>query len=140
MNYAMEIHDSRLTDFAVNPDGTGFLLFHAVIYRSNGKLFEDAQESGWQQIRLSFAGMTVEGDLVRESRSLDGDLVVNGVQGGGIVHLPANHLGEIQFEFDQANDFNTRVVRATAMRSELEGEFELETYWDTDGSTRPARS
>ena len=59
MNTAMEMHDSFLLELSTEADGSGFALFHAVVFRSEGVPGEDAQESGWQNVRMCFNGMVV---------------------------------------------------------------------------------
>jgi hypothetical protein len=61
MNTAMEMHDSGLLELRTEADGSGFALFRAVVWRSEGMPGQDAQESGWQNVRMRFTDMIVEG-------------------------------------------------------------------------------
>jgi hypothetical protein len=141
MTIAMEMHDSYLREICCDPDGRGYARFHAVIYRSEGKVFEDVQESGWQDVRFDFEGMRLEGevaDLSCDPYAAEGDLWVDGKNQNGVIYLPATHFGEICLEMRIAPLFETFKIHASRIDSGLQGEFELEMYWDIDGKTTRA--
>jgi hypothetical protein len=135
----MEFHDSRLLDLVCHPDGTGHALFDAYVYRSEGIVFEDAQESGWQKFRLLFEGMHIEGELVApEEYASEGAMWVNEKQHENLILLPANHSGTIQLDLVLSPLFDTLKIHASKVISQLEGPWELEAIWDTDGNiTQP---
>ncbi len=140
MTQAMEIHDARLLELVHHGDRAGHALFHAYIYRSEGVVFSDAYESGWQNFRLNFEGMRIEGDLVAPGEYASGGAIwVNGTKEDNIIQLPADHSGEICLELVLSPLFDTLTIRATKVTSSLEGPWVLEEYWDADGNTvRPA--
>jgi len=136
MTQTMEIHDGKLLEIIRHDDGTGHVLFHAFIYRSEGTDFKDAYEAGWQNIRLTFEGMQIDGELVPpEEYAHSGDLWINGNNENGIIWLPANHTGEICLELVLSPVFDTLKIRATKVTSSLEGPWVLEAYWDSAGNT-----
>jgi hypothetical protein len=140
MTTAMEIHDSRLLEIECDCDGKGFALFHAVVFRSEGVVFKDAQESGWQNLRFQFEGMRIEGKIVElDEYAYDGNLWVNGSNENGVISLPANHSGDVCLEMSLSPTFETIKIHASRISSALEGEFELEAIWDADGSRTRAR-
>jgi hypothetical protein len=142
MTLGMEIHDSQLLDVVCNPDGIGHVLFHAYIYRSDGVVFKDAQESGWQNFRLIFEGMRIEGDLVEPSEyATDGELWIDGKNENGVILLPADHTGDICLELVLSPLFGTLKIYGSKITSQLEGPWSLEAIWDADGNcSRPGRT
>jgi hypothetical protein len=140
LTYGIEFHDSRLKDIRCNRDGTGFALFHACVYQSEGMVFQDAQISGWQNVRFSFEGMKIEGEIVELGQyASDGDLWIDGKNDNGIAILPADHKGDIYLELRLAPEFNTVKIHASSIQSEFEGEFEPECLWDSEGNTTDIR-
>jgi len=142
MNYAMELHDSRLEAWQCDEAGRGFALFYACIHRADGPIFvENAlnHESGWQRLRFGFYGMRIEGevDFAEEPYVHEGELWVNGTNSKNIIFLPAEHTGEICLKMCVSPLFNTVKIHATIMESELVGEFEPEHVWQED---RPFRA
>jgi hypothetical protein len=136
MTQAIEIHDAKLLELVRNDDGTGHVLFHAYIYRSEGVVFQDAQESGWQNFRLEFADMQLEGGAALPGEyAHEGELWVDGTNGNGMIHLPADHKGNITLELALSPRFDTLKIHASSVRSTLEGPWKLETYWDAEGNT-----
>jgi hypothetical protein len=134
LTYGIEFHDTWLKDLRCNGDGTGFALLHASVYQSEGMVFKDAQLSGWQNIRFSFEGMRIEGEVVELNQyASDGELWIDGKNDNGTAMLPADHEGDICLELCLAPEFNTIKIHATSIRSEFEGEFELEAKWDDKG-------
>jgi hypothetical protein len=87
---------------------------------------------------MMFQDMRVKGELLRDEYSTEGDFFVNSKSSGGIVYLPANHEGQITLEFNQNPDFEMRRVTATRVRSLLEGQFEIEAFWDGSGNITSA--
>ena len=139
MTLGMEIHDSRLLDLICNPDGTGHILFDAYIYRSEGVVFKDAQESGWQDFRLIFEGMRIEGGLVAPGEyASEGELWINGRNENGVILIPSDHAGDICLELVLSPLFGTLKIFGSRIRSQLEGPWSLEAIWDVDGNvTQP---
>jgi len=126
MNHAMEFHDSYLKDWGCDESGHGFMLFHAFVYRSEGEIVDcDDSESDYQNLRLNFEGMRIEGkvDFSEDTYLSEGTLWVNGVEHDNIVHLPANHEGELRMEICVSPAFDITKIYATKMSSELTGEF-----------------
>jgi hypothetical protein len=79
MNLAMEMHDSFVLDLGQSDDGKGFILFHAVIHRSLGVPCSDPNENGWQDVRMSFTQMTVDGEIqLPREYAIDGKLTIDG--------------------------------------------------------------
>jgi hypothetical protein len=136
MTYGMEFHDSRLLELRCDDDGSGFALFHGCVYSSEGTVFEDAQESGWQNVRFLFEGMRVEGQIVEYAS--DGDLWVNGKNENGIALLPEDHDGDICLELRLSPLFDILKIHASGVNSNFEGDFELECLWDADGNVTRA--
>ena len=128
MNRAMEFHDSYLKDWGCDESGHGFMLFHAFVYLSEGEIVDwDNCESAYQNLRLDFEGMRIEGkvdfDFSEDTYLYEGTLWVNGVEHDNIVHLPANHEGELRMEICVAPAFEVTKIYATKMSSEFIGEF-----------------
>lgn len=136
MNYAMEIHDSHLKDFAVNDDGTGFLLWHGYVYIFVGEFASSPYLSGWQKVRLSFTDMIVQGTVARGEYSVDGELQPLSRVGSGMIDLNPSELHDISLTFNLSPSFGDIHVRASKMVSSLEGPFEPGTIWQPDGSTK----
>jgi hypothetical protein len=131
MTIGMEFHDARLLDFMCAPDGDGYVLFHACVYRSNGVVFKDPQESGWQKCRLSFRGMRVDGDLVEEGEyTSEGALWVNGEVYDNVILLPANYEGSIQVNLVMSPLFEKLEIHAESISTTLEGPWEFERVWN----------
>ena len=140
MTFGMEFHDSVLLDVRREDDGNGFVLFHGYVYRSEGQVFQEAQESGWQNVRFHLQGMHIEGVLAEFGEyASDGDLWVNGNSEKGVTSLPANHVGDICMELCLSPAFDTVKIYASHISSTFEGEFELETTWDSDGKCSQVR-
>jgi len=135
MNYAMEIHDSCLEEVICNTDGTGYALFNASIFRSEGQVFKGADESGWQKLRFDFEGMQIEGEVGElKTWASGGTLCVDDVEQKHAIFLPANHEGKIVFEMCLLDDDRILKIHARKVRSNLIGEFELEGRWDASGN------
>jgi len=135
MTLGMEIHDSRLLELVCNPDGKGHALFHAYIYRSEGIVFKDAQESGWQNFRLIFEEMRIEGELPGPREYADrGELWVDGKNENGVILLPADHVGDICLELVLSPLFGTLKIYGSKINSQLEGPWSLEAIWDAAGN------
>ena len=131
MTIGMEFHDARLLDFMCGPDGDGYVLFHACVYRSNGVVFKDPQESGWQKCRLAFRGMRVKGDLVEEGEyTSEGALWVNGEVYDNVILLPANYEGSIQVNLVMSPLFEKLEIHAESISTTLEGSWEFEREWN----------
>lgn len=140
MTFGMEFHDSVLLDVHREDDGNGFVLFHGYVYRSEGRVFQEAQESGWQNVRFHLQGMHIEGVLAEFGEyASDGDLWVNGNSEKGVTSLPANHVGDICMELCLSPAFDTVKIYASHISSTFEGEFELESTWDSDGKCSQVR-
>ena len=140
MTSAMEMHDSYLRELHCGEDGRGYAVFHASVFRSEGDVFKDAQESGWQDLRFDFEGMRIEGeivDLADDPYASDGDLWVNGTNENGVIYLPANHSGLICLEMRLNPSFAWLKIHATKMTSSLGGELRVDTNWDAMGNTTP---
>jgi hypothetical protein len=130
MTLGMEFHDSRLLDLVCGSDGNGHALFHAYIYRSEGLVFKDPQESGWQNCRLIFQGMRLEGTPVEPGEYVsDGALWVDGEVHDNVILLPADHHGTVQVHLVMSPLFETLKIHADKMSSTLEGPWELEHVW-----------
>jgi hypothetical protein len=139
MTYGMEMHDSQILEVGLNPDGEGFVLFHAVVYQSEGQVFEDAQRSGWQDVRFDFEGMRIEGEIREpEVWVLDGELWVNEQRYENTFSLPARHSGKICLTMYLADDYRKVDIHATSMTSSFVSEFKLEAYWDEMGNVTHA--
>jgi hypothetical protein len=135
----MEMHDSQILEVGLNPDGEGFVLFHAVVFRSDGQVFKGAQQSGWQKVRFDFEDMKIEGEIGElKTWAMHGNLWVDGKNENGVLFLPALHTGQICFEMELAEDFRTLKIHASKVSSSFEGEFELEAYWDEMGNVTRA--
>jgi hypothetical protein len=133
MTLGMEFHDARLLDLVCNADGSGHALFHASIYRSEGVVFVDAQGSGWQNFRLAFRGMWIDGIIAESGEHVsDGALWVDGKVQENVILLPANHHGTIQLDLVISPLFETLKIHANEISSMLEGPWELETIWSPD--------
>jgi hypothetical protein len=142
MTYGLEIHDTRLLALRRDTDGRGYALLHTFVYRGAGRLFEtDMYECGWQDARLDFEGMSVEGevDLSKEPYASDGCLQIGEQVEENIVYLPADHTGKICLEMCLSPEFDTLKIHASKMTSTLLGEFQLEAIWNTDGTHTSVR-
>jgi hypothetical protein len=140
MTFGMEFHDSRLLDMCCEGDGKGFALFHAYVYRSEGRVFQDAQESGWQNVRFHLEGMHIDGVFGEFGEyAADGNLWVNGSNGNGVTLLPADHVGEICLELCLSPLFDTVKIYASRISSTFEGDFKLESTWVSDGNKTSVR-
>jgi len=136
MTLGMEFHDARLLDLICRSDGSGHALFHACIYRSEGVVFIDPQESGWQNCRLTFQGMRVEGTSVEPGEySSGGSLWVDGKIHDDVVLLPLDHDGAIQVHLVMSPLFETLKIHAEKVSSTLEGPWELERVWSLEEMT-----
>ncbi|SEG62029.1 hypothetical protein SAMN05421819_3863 [Bryocella elongata] len=141
MDYAFEFHDSWLKELVCGEDGHGYAVFHASVYRSERRLLDPPYESGWQNVRFQFEGMRIEGRVVElDQNASDGDLWLDGEKdslvpnASGLFRLPLNFRGSVRMELCLAPEFNIFSIHATAVRSQFEGEFELETIWNVDGT------
>jgi hypothetical protein len=132
VNCAFEFHDSRLVEFERREDGTGFLLFRASVYRTQGELFHAGQESGFQFVRMHFTGMHVDGPVVLEEHCSGGSITLDGQSTDDIIYLPLDQEGPVQIALQLSPRFETTVVDAQSIRVELEGEFERERVWEED--------
>ncbi|MGD0889679.1 MAG: hypothetical protein ABR889_10560 [Acidobacteriaceae bacterium] len=133
----MEMHDSWLEEVVSNPDGTGFSTFYGSIFRSDGQVFKDAQESGWQKLRFDFEGMRIEGEIGElNTWASGGELWIGGKNDNGIIFLPAEHTGRLCLEMCLAQDYRTLKIHATKIRSTFIGEFEIEAVWDAEGNPK----
>jgi hypothetical protein len=135
MNYAMEFHDSYLKAWGIDAEGNGFALFNACLHRAEGPIFGGlGHESGWQDLRLDFEGMRIEGevDFAEDTYLSHGDLWVGSKRHDNILFLPAEHSGELRLEMCVAPHFDIVKILATNMASELLGEFEHEHFWQED--------
>ncbi len=133
----MELHDSRILEVGHCDDGTGFLLFDGVVYRSDGAGIpgQDAQESGWQNVRMLVTGMTVEGPAFEPDAYVhDGDLTVNGVRIDNLIPFTASIQGIVNLSMCVAYDFEMRTIRGTSICIEAEGAFVIEAVWDGEGN------
>jgi hypothetical protein len=141
MTMAMEFHDSYLRELVCGDDGCGYALFDGVVYRSEGRVFDDAQESGWQQVRFDFTEMRVEGevvDLTYDPYANDGELWKDGANQNGVVHLPVDMAGDICLEVKLNPSFDLLKIYAATVTTTMLGEFEIETFWDADGNSTRA--
>lgn len=134
MNYALELHNSRLQEFERREDGTGFLLFRAVVHRTQGELFGEGQESGFQFVRIYLTQMHVNGPVVLDEHCRRGSITLDGRTTEDIIYLPLDHEAPVKLTLQLSPRFETTVVDAQSIRVELEGEFERERVWDDDGS------
>jgi hypothetical protein len=132
MNYAFELHDSRLVEFERREDASGFLLFRGSVYRTQGELFQAGQQSGFQFVRIHFTGMHVDGPVVLDEHCTVGSITLDGHLTGGIIYLPLDQEGPVQIEIQLSPQFETTIVDAQSIRVELEGEFERERVWEED--------
>ena len=135
LNYAFEFHDSRLTEFERREDGSGYLLFRASVYRTQGELFRAGQESGFQFVRIHFTEMHVNGPIVLDEHSAGGSITLDGRTTDDIIYLPLDLEGPVKLTFQLSPRFETTVVEAQSIRVELEGEFERERVWGADGDS-----
>ena len=130
MNTAMEMHDSVVLEYELLSDGTGFILFHAVVFRSDGRPAIDPGESGWQNLRMTFTDITLEGSIpLHKPYAADGHLSVDGVKDDGLIPFPARHSGKVLLSMELSDEYATTTVRASSILIEAEGEFELEREW-----------
>jgi|SRR5580658_1160674 hypothetical protein len=134
LNYAFELHDSRLQEFERREDGTGFLLFYAVMHRTQGELFREGQESGYQFARIYFTSMHVHGPIVLDEYCLGGSITIEGRRTDHILHLPMDYEGPVRLTLELSPQFETTIVDAQSIRVELEGEFKRECVWNDDGT------
>jgi hypothetical protein len=129
----MEFHDSWLLGVQQRQDETGWILFRGSIFRSNGAVFEDEQESGWQNVRFELQGMRIEGEIVELNQyAIEGEFWLNGQNQNGVMLLPVNQSGEICFDLRLAPEFGPFKIHATHVRSSFEGEFQYEFRWSGD--------
>jgi hypothetical protein len=136
MTLGMEFHDARLLDLVCGSDGSGHALFRACIYRADGIVFKDPQESGWQNCRLIFQGMRIEGNRVEPGEyASDGALWVDGEIHDNVILLPADHRGTIQVHLVMSPLFETLKIHADKISSRLEGPWEFERAWTLDEMT-----
>jgi hypothetical protein len=130
MTLGLEFHDARLLELVCKSDGTGYLLLHAYIYRSEGIVFEDRQESGWQDCRLSFADLRVEGARVDPNEYISaGQVSIDGKIHDHVILLPANHRGVVEMKLVISPLFETLKIQASEISSSLEGPWVLERIW-----------
>jgi hypothetical protein len=128
MNTAMEMHDSVVLQVESSADGSGFILFRAVIFRSPLRPAIDPGEGGWQNVRMTFKDMRVEGTIPNdEPYAADGYLSVDRISDDGLIPFPANHLGEILLSMVLSDKFETTNIRASSVSILAEGEFEFES-------------
>jgi hypothetical protein len=135
MNLAMEMHDSRVLEITVGADGRGFILFHGYVFRSDGVPGSDKSESGWQDVRMRFTGMTIAGPVCEpDSYVSDGDLTVDRIFFENLIPFTISGNGDICLSMRVSNDFEVRTICATSMSIESEGNFKLEAIWNENGS------
>jgi hypothetical protein len=140
MNIAMELHDSRILSLKCASDGLGEILFHAVTYYAKGIPGKASQVSGWQNVRMRFSGMSVEGNIGQIGQTqtdiYNGTLVTASKDCGGFFPVRGSYEGPIVLSMFLSNDGEYRdlVVRATTLRMSMEGEFTSESIWDNDGN------
>jgi len=136
MTIAMEFHDTYLRQLHCDTHGAGYAILRAVIYRSEGEVFKDAQESGYQELRLAFTGMRIEGeipDLEFDPYASDGELWIDGKNSNGMAYLPLDQTGQICLELRINPLFETLKIHATYVRSTLQGPFDSHRTWDAGG-------
>ena len=130
MNTAMEMHDSFLLEYERFPNCTGFVLFHAVVFRSDGSPAIDPGESGWQNSRMTFTDMLIEGSIPdHKPHAADGHLSVDGVRDDGLIPFPSRSSGEVVLSMVLSDEFATITIRASSILMEAAGECELERAW-----------
>ena len=132
VNCAFEFHDSRLVEFERREDGTGYLLFRASVYRTQGELFRAGQESGFQFVRIHLSEMHVSGPIVLDEHCSSGSIMVDGHLMEDIIYLPLDQESPVQIALQLSPRFETTVVDGRSIRVELEGEFERELVWEED--------
>ena len=141
MAAAMEFHDSYLNAWGCDAEGNGFALIRATIHRYEGEKFaETNHESGWQELRFSFKGMTFEGevDFAEDTWIQDGSITISGKKDDdGLIYLPAEHIGDIQIQMDVSPTFDTVTIRASELKTEFLNEFEHERFWNEAGNPLP---
>lgn len=94
------------------------------------------KRSGWQNCRLVFQGMRVEGTLVEAGEyASEGALWVNGKIHDNVIFLPADHHGSIEVHLMMSTLFETLKIHAERISSTLEGPWELEHIWNLDEMT-----
>jgi len=142
MNTSMELHDSRILSLTRMEDGSGDILFGAVSYCSEGKPGNDAQLSGWQNVRMRFTGMTVHGALsgigITQTDIYDGKLVAASQDFGGFFSTCASYDSPIVLSMFISNDGDYRDLEicAESLQIVLEGPFIPEHARDKDGNIR----
>jgi hypothetical protein len=134
------MHDSGVLAVSREDDGSGFVLFHGYVYRSAGNPGHDPSESGWQNVRMRFTDMTVEGPPCEPDAYVsDGDLTVNGAQFNNMIPFSASNCGKVCLSMCVAYDFEMRTIRGASISIEAEGEFKIEAVWDTNGHRTAVR-
>jgi hypothetical protein len=136
----MEMHDSVILAFEHNPDGGGVLLFKGSVYHAEGEPGRTLpQKSGWQNVRMQFTDMIVEGKIQDDKPyAADGSLRLDGFEYDNLIPVPLSHLGSVLLSMTLSDDFAGTIVRASNISIVVEGEFELEYIWNEDGTMTQA--
>ena len=130
MNLAMEMHDSFVLELGRSLDGDGFILLKAVVHRSQGVPGEDAGESGWQNVRMSFTKMTVEGEIQFPGEyAADGKLTIDGGSDDGLIEIPQVRVGSVDLWMCLSPNFEGVNIKGSSVAIAVEGDFKLEGTW-----------
>ena len=135
MNCALELHDTRIIDIQTEPDGSGFVLLTGSVYYAEGTPGEGAQVSGWQNVRMTFSSMTVEGSWKPQQWIVDGSLSAHEMkeQIGGFFRIPASFQGNVGLSVYLPKQ-RLLQIRGETVVIEAEGEFTCEATWDAHGN------
>lgn len=135
MNMAIEIHDTFVREFVIGKDGSGTMLLHAVVYRSEGEPGRDAGESGWQDVRLTFTRLRIKVDVSKpDCYAVEGWFEHNGIRNEWSLPFPFHDAGPVRFGLVLSDDFTGRVFSADTLTIEAVGDFVRYTVWNADGS------
>lgn len=133
MNTAIEMHDSSVLEVKVRENGSGFVLLDAVVFRSEGQPGVDDGMCGLQSVRLTFSGMTVDGEVGSDEPGIyHGSLAANGIQHQNMIPVPFSAEGSIALELMLADDARLVIVRGHSVWVQIEGEFRYEAHWRRD--------
>ena len=125
MNVAMEMHDSFVLELTQSEDGSGFILFRAVVHRSRGVPCTDPGDSGWQKVRMSFTGMTMQGEIQFPGEyALHGKLAIDGKPDNGLIVIPQHCVGSVNLTICVSPNFEDVTIKAASISIVAEGDFE----------------
>ncbi|MGA2050187.1 MAG: hypothetical protein ABSG96_21005 [Terracidiphilus sp.] len=126
MNAAIEMHDSVCLAVEVDRSGHGFVLLDAYVHRSGGEPGRDPGEGGVQRIRISFASMTIDGEVGDLPADIfEGSLTVGTSIQDNMVPFPATYAEAVGLSIMLSDEARVVIVSGMRLSIEPEGEFKF---------------